>query len=163
MYYPSLAIGTLLLAGALSGCCGTCIGNDGNEYLSLAFSTDSLGGQGFRRAELRSAYVVRYQDDALTQPLDTLRQPTSLRVYWPQAMLSLLPVANINSPTYSNWALPQSYRLVVPAAARTYDINALEVKTSESNCGCTETTLTRFELNGKPTEPGLGKVVVLQK
>ncbi|QIX62260.1 hypothetical protein HER32_14155 [Hymenobacter sp. BT18] len=159
----SLAASTLLMAGLLSGCCWDCIGNDGNEYLSLAFSTDSLSGKGFRRAELRSVYVVRYSDQALANPLDTLRQPTTLSLYWPQGMLSLLPVSTTEAAASANWAFPQSYRVAVPAASKTYDINALEVDVSESECGCTQATLQRFELNGKPTEPGLSKVVILEK
>ena len=93
----------------------------------LAFSTDTLPGPGvgFRRAEVRSAYLVRYAADNFQQPTDTLRQPTAtsgtrpvLAVYADGQHPPQFAV-----PRNGTAAHPGSYRLVVPAANRQYDIN----------------------------------------
>lgn len=151
--------GFALLAATLSGCCWDCGGNDGYEYLDLAFSLDSLTGRGYRRAELRTAYVVRYTDVQAHQVLDTLRQPTAITLYWPQAQLGLLYVA---APA-SALAPARSFRVVVPAAARTYDLTNLEVTVSQDNCGCINARLRSLYLDGELRETTATTKVLLEK
>jgi hypothetical protein len=113
---------TLLLAGALlvaSGCRRECaLAETGPPLLGFAFSTDTLAaGKGFRKAEALSAYLVRYKDADLSQPLDTVRagQRPGNFYYVDRTLFCNFPAST--GPTD-----PRSYRLEVPAATRRYDI-----------------------------------------
>ena len=101
----------------------------------LAFSADTAtsNGLGFRRAEVRSAYLVRYRDADFQSMDDTLRQPTAATassrnpvfvIYYrpgfpPQFDLPAFERQNIYA---------RSFRLVVPAANRTYAITNVVLK-----------------------------------
>lgn len=154
-----LILGLLGLPVLLTGCCWDCAGNDGYEFLDLSFSVDSLTGRGYRRAELRTAYVVRYTDRQTMQVLDTLRQPNDITLYWPQAQLGLLFVAAPNAVQ----APAQSFRVVVPASNRTYDLEELDVVVNETNCGCVNARLRGLNVDGQRRETMTTLKVVLEK
>lgn len=85
----------------------------------MAFSTDTLGmGKGFRQAEAFSAYLVRYRDANLTQPLDTLRAQDKV----PRAFTYVGRTMFVNILATDGLTGYRSYRLAVPAAQRSYDI-----------------------------------------
>jgi hypothetical protein len=152
VFLRALAAG--LLATALAGCgCGTidcdsCLA----EGLSLRFDSDSLSG-GFRWAELRSSYVVRYPLNDYQQPLDTVRrQPgTFFSMYSADFGLSLhelfrpRPGGGLRFDQYS-------YRIVVPGAQRQYDVTNIELafKQGKGCCACSQLTRRRFQLNAAP-------------
>jgi hypothetical protein len=75
MFYPVMRRGwrllPYLLLPLLSGC-SDCF-DESIEHLRFKFDADSLG-RGFRQAEVRSAYLLRYTDSKATQLLDTVRQ-----------------------------------------------------------------------------------------
>ena len=124
----------------------------------LAFSTDTLapGGAGFRKAELRTAYIVRYRDADFQSMDDTLRQRTAA-------------TANSTKPEFGIYYRPgyppqfelpaferqntfaRSFRLVVPAANRTYDINNVVLQEEPGKSRCDGDRLTRREatVNGQ--------------
>jgi hypothetical protein len=126
--------------------------------LMLAFSTDTAAssGLGFRRAELRSAYLVRYSTADFQQPFDTLRQPNPkmpnsttpvLSIYYPAGHLPQFAVSDYVS--LSTFA--RSFRLVVPAASRTYDITNIVLKQEPGETRCAGERITRREatVNGQ--------------
>jgi hypothetical protein len=141
-----------LLTAALAGCCGTkncdtCL----SEGFILRFDTDSLNG-GFRWAEVRSAYVVRYTLNNYQQPLDTVRRqlntnftfyPTDFRV--PLNQFRPRPGNSLHYTQYS-------YRVMVPAAQRQYDVTNIELAFEEGKgcCACSRLTRRRFQLNAAP-------------
>ncbi|MBF9223174.1 hypothetical protein [Hymenobacter ruricola] len=122
---------------------------------SLAFSTDTLPdpAAGFRRAEWRSAYLVRYATTDFQSPTDTLRQP------W--ATVGQRPVLAVYAsgqhppqfavPQSGPAAQPGSYRLVVPAAGRQYDINNIVLTQESGKSRCDGYRITRREatVNGQ--------------
>ncbi|MCC3158038.1 hypothetical protein LJ737_12380 [Hymenobacter sp. 15J16-1T3B] len=155
----ALLPGFVVLAATLSSCCWDCAGNDGYEILNLAFSVDSLSGRGYRRAELRTAYVVRYTDRQARQVLDTLRQPNGITLYWPQGQLGLLYVA---APTAA-LAPAHSFRVVVPAAARAYNLTEVDVRVDHDKCGCTNAYLRGLTIDGQRRETTSTTQVLLEK
>ena len=110
--------GGLVLAALLGAGCRRCGASEsGPAQYGLAFSTDTLGvGKGFRRAEVATAYLVRYTNADYTQPLDTVRalQKPGNFFYVDRRWFCILPFTGSNPP--------RSYRLEVPAARRRYDI-----------------------------------------
>ena len=67
----------LVFLALLSGCCGSIACDACDSYASgvaLRFSVDTLQSSGFRRAEVRSAYVIRYTNQDFTGTRDTIRQ-----------------------------------------------------------------------------------------
>ena len=124
----------------------------------LAFSADTAttNGVGFRRAEVRSAYLVRYTTADFQQPTDTLRQPTPqtplnntkpvLAIYYGAGHPPQLPL-----PDNGNQQPGRSYRLVLPAANRTYDINNIVLKEELGKTRCEGYRITRREatVNGQ--------------
>jgi hypothetical protein len=149
---------TLLLLSLLStglmgiGCCD-CF--NPTTDLSLEFSADSLGGAGFRRAEWRSAYVVRYEA-TLTEPIDTLRQALPGATS-PAGGSYLYVLEGGSGPVAwldSRWAGSKpvgSFRVLVPAAGRTYDLTDIDLKTTGGGgrCGCYRIERFNFSLNGQ--------------
>lgn len=142
-----------LLTTALAGCCGskncdTCLA----EELALQFDTDSLNS-GFRWAEVRSAYVVRYTLNNYQQPLDTVRrQRNSPFGFYSDdfgltlnGLFSARPGGGLRYSQYS-------YRVVVPVAQRQYDITDIELAFEEGKgcCPCSRLTRRRFQLNATP-------------
>ena len=149
MQFPTRCHG-ILLAGlaALAGC--SCPYYDsGPPQLTLAFGTDTLAnGLGFRRAEVRSAYLVRYAATDLPQMLDTLRQPTAPTSVNARALY----FSREHPPIF---ALPEyvrqnifarSFRLVVPAASRSYDITNIVIEHTASGGRCSMDRITRQEV-----------------
>ncbi|GAA4032715.1 hypothetical protein GCM10022409_16220 [Hymenobacter glaciei] len=150
-------VGVLAAAVALPAC--DCPANmSPPPVFTLAFSTDTMAstGVGFRKAEVRSAYIVRYRDADFQSMDDTLRQPTAA-------------TANSKNPEFGiyyrpgyppQFALPdferqntfaRSFRLVVPAANRTYDINNVVLKEEPGESRCSGYRITRREatINGQ--------------
>lgn len=158
------------MALSLTGCQQVCPPNvTAPPVLMLAFSTDTLTstGLGFRRAEVRSAYLVRYGTADLRQPLDTLRQPTSikgtksvLRVYYDAQHPPQFAV-----PDYGRQSgEATSFRLLVPAASRTYDITDVAIEQVPGNNRCDGYRISRREahVNGQLRD-GVNQVPELVK
>jgi hypothetical protein len=140
-----------LVSASLSSCCDC--DSDRFATLTLRFNPDSLGGPGFRRAEVGSAYVVRYAA-TLSSPIDTLRQRPAGSNSAPEAEFLALDRQSFNLYLPINTRAGQavsSYRLVVPAATRRYDLTDLDVKTSTSKgpCSCSGIDRLDFSLNGQ--------------
>jgi hypothetical protein len=116
---PRIAPLLIIMLLAASSCQQKCgLAETGPPLLGIAFSTDTLGaGTGFRKAEALSAYLVRYKNADLSQPLDTVR--TSQR---PGNFYYVDRTLFCNFPASAGPADPHSYRLEVPAATRRYDI-----------------------------------------
>jgi hypothetical protein len=149
----------LAAAVALPACQQTCPLNMAPPpTFMLAFSTDTTesSGLGFRRAEVRSAYLVRYRTASFQQPLDTLLQPTPLT---PRNTTKPLLAVYYSAGHPPQFAVPdngtpladQSFRLVVPAANRTYDINNVVLKQEAGETRCSGYQITRREatVNGQ--------------
>lgn len=124
----------------------------------LAFSTDTAesSGLGFRRAEVRSAYLVHYRTADFQQPLDTLRQPSAL--ISPNSTKPVLAIYHGTGhppqfavPDFATAQAGQSCRLVVPAANRTYDITNVVLKQEPGETNCAGYRITRREatVNGQ--------------
>jgi hypothetical protein len=126
----ALLVGTLLMASSCRQGCG--LAETGPPLLGFAFSTDTLaGGAGFRKAEAFSAYLVRYKNADLTQPLDTVR--TTQR---PGNFYYVDRTLFCNFPASAGPADPHSYRLEVPGVARRYDITDINLQyDGTADCG----------------------------
>ena len=124
----------------------------------LAFSADTLapGGVGFRKAEIRTAYLVRYRAADFQSFVDTLRQPTAATR---NSTKPVFPVfyGPAHAPQFaldeyvSQNVFARSFRLVVPAASRTYDINNVVLEQTASSGRCAAPHLSRREatINGQ--------------
>lgn len=125
---------------------------------TLAFSADTLGstGRGFRWAEIRSAYLVRYGAADFQPLLDTLRQPTAASATSSQPVFPVFYTKGY----LTQFALPDyvrqnvsahSFRLVVPAASRTYDITdvVLEQTTGSGRCAAPRVSRRQATINGQ--------------
>ena len=149
----------LVAAVALPACQQICPANmSPPPVFMLAFSTDTAksSGLGFHRAEVRSAYLVRYGTADFQQPTDTLRQPATapplnstkpvLAIYYGAGEPPQFAV-----PDYGNPPRALSYRLVVPAASRTYDISNVVLKQEPGKDRCDGYRITRREatVNGQ--------------
>ena len=153
---------TVVLAAAMTlpACQQICPANTSPPpAFTLAFSTDTAtsSSPGFRRAELRTAYLVRYSGADLQSLIDTLRQRTAAM---PQN--STKPILYIfygvgyppefylpDFVSQNNFA--RSFRLVVPAANRTYDVTNIVLKEEPGKNRCDGSRLTRREatVNGQ--------------
>lgn len=150
---------TLLATGLLAaaGCSCPYDSPPPPEFM-LAFSTDTLapGGVGFRRAELRTAYLVRYSAADFQSLIDTLRQPTAATA---NATKPVFPIfypsghpPQFAVPAYvSQNTFARSFRLVVPAASRTYDISNIVLTQEPGKDRCDGYRITRREatVNGQ--------------
>lgn len=149
----------LVAAGALPACQQICPANASPPpVFTLAFSTDiaKSSGFGFHRTEVRSAYLVHYGTADFQQPTDTLRQPAPatplnstrpvLAIYYGAGEPPQFAV-----PDYDNQQRALSYRLVVPAANRTFDISNVVLKQEPGKDRCDGYRLTRREatVNGQ--------------
>lgn len=124
--------------------------------LGLAFSTDTVGtGLGFRKAEAFSAYLVRYKGPGQTEPLDTLRPQDKV----PTAFCYVDKTLFCNILAIENPTGPRSYRLVVPAAQRRYDIADIVLEYGGVE-NCTR-TISRFDalVNGQRVDVRRGYVI----
>ncbi|MCI1189378.1 hypothetical protein MON38_18290 [Hymenobacter sp. DH14] len=149
----------LAAAVALPSCQQTCpLNMSPPPAFMLAFSTDTTetSGLGFRRAELLSAYLVRYAAADFQQPLDTLRQPSaSTPLNNPKPVLAIYYSAGhppqFAVPDYSTQSSGPGYRLVVPAANRTFDISNIVLQQAPGENRCDGYRITRREatVNGQ--------------
>ncbi len=132
------------------GCCDC--GDEGPAEVALRFNADTLGGPGFRQAEIRTAYLIRYAG-TLTNTIDTLRQRTAGQSSTLES-LNIQPGVGasvwLRPYTYANLPVG-SYRLVVPAANRTFDITDIDIQTRTGSepCGCLFVERLDFSLNGQ--------------
>ena len=119
-WHVVLALG-LVAAGA--GCRKDCyLAATAPQSFGMAFSTDTLGaGVGFRKAEAFSAYLVRYRGANFSQPQDTLWAKNQRQV--PTAFYYVDRTMFCNFPAIGSATDPRSYRLVVPAASKRYDVS----------------------------------------
>ncbi|RPD47099.1 hypothetical protein DNI29_13185 [Hymenobacter sediminis] len=159
---PSLRVSfrMLLLVGAspwlLAGCCWD-VFSENSTSVTFRFSADTLGtGSGFRREELRSAYLVRYLDADLTLPGDTLRQPapgTPPTVSTSYFQILAVPVNSFGLYFQKSGSAvyPGSFRVVVPTSQRSFDIRQpdLELAEHDDRCGGQYVRRVRFTLNGE--------------
>ncbi|GAB2956918.1 hypothetical protein GCM10027048_24040 [Hymenobacter coalescens] len=145
-----------LLAVGLGGCqgleapdCSTVKCSSFAYDVPLRLDLDSLNA-GFRRREVRSAYLVRYADAALRQPLDTTWQPPRgpQDFYLAGGAVSLLAALPAEGRTVQE--LPRyHFQLLLPAAGRSYRITNLQVAARTPEC-CPVNVRRRFNLNGTP-------------
>lgn len=153
---PRLAV---VLIAALPACQQACpLNMSPPPTFMLAFSTDTTesAGLGFRRAEVRSAYLVHYRTADFQQPLDTLRQPSAITS--PSSTKPVLAIyysaghpPQFAVPDYATTQAGQSCRLVVPAVNRTYDISNVVLKQEPGETNCAGYRITRREaiVNGQ--------------
>lgn len=118
----------------------------------LAFNTDTAksSGFGFHRTEVHSAYLVRYGTADFQQPTDTLRQPApTTPLNGTRSVLAIYYGAGeppqFAVPDYGNQQRALSYRLVVPAANRTFDISNVVLKQEPGKDRCDGYRLTHRE------------------
>ncbi|OGX81431.1 hypothetical protein BEN47_05645 [Hymenobacter lapidarius] len=146
----------LALSGSLAGCCGSidcdCDVSSASDVV-VSFDQDSLQS-GFRAAEIRGAYAVRYVRPGFLMPLDTARQVLAATNFNSTNYISLQTLrwpANPAPPATGEAFTKYNYRLVLPNASRSYSISELEVATEAGSgcCGCPFNTRRRFVLNGK--------------
>lgn len=146
------------LAAALAGCgcsnteCDTC-DPFADELVLFRLDADTLRN-GFRQAEVASAYVVRYANPDFTQPRDTVRQ-SFRQVYQGLGYTNRDVVLNLvfgNKITSAAQFLNSSYRIVVPAANREFDVSNLEISTEDGTdcCPCSYNTRRRYFLDSRP-------------
>lgn len=149
--------GVLAAAVILPAC--SCPANMGPPpAFTLAFSADTLAstGVGFRKAEVRSAYIVRYRDADFQSMDDTLRQPTAATATSTKPLFHIYyglghpPLFEIPAFERQN-IYARSFRLVVPAANRTYDISNVVLTQEPGGSRCSSERLTRREatVNGQ--------------
>ncbi|AII51344.1 hypothetical protein [Hymenobacter sp. APR13] len=117
----------------------------------MRFDTDSLNG-GFRWAEVRSAYVVRYTLNNYQQPLDTMRRQRDSSFNFYSRDFDLPLSGFLPRPGGSLRFEQYSYRVLVPAAQRQYDVTNIELAFEEGKgcCACSQLTRRRFQLNSVP-------------
>lgn len=151
---PLLLLACLLGAGALTTCTPDCrqqtcdCFSEEEDAIQLQFDLDSLS-QGFRRAEVRGAYVVRFASPGFATPLDTARQErqSSQDFYrYGITLNGLFPPRNGNyGPVGYNYAV------VLPAIGRRYQITDIELageQRGDECCRCYRNTRKRLRLDG---------------
>ena len=162
----------VVAVGLLATGCNMCEEPDlPPPQLALAFSTDTLasGGIGFRLAEIRSAYLVRYATADFQQPLDTLRRPVpntgARQVLQIEYSYQRPPQFEVPVGVAQN-VVARSFRLEVPAANRRYDITdvVLETETLYADQPCPSYRPVRREalVNGQRRD-GIGQAPELTK
>ena len=149
---PLFFVCLLLLIAGLDGCCGQqicdCFSEEEDRIL-LRFDLDSLH-QGFRRAETRGTYVVRFAQPGFGQPIDTVREnagQSGLNFYSYGIALNYLfkPLGSVNGP------VGYSYAIVLPALQRRYQLTDLELAgemRGDRCCQCYRNTHKRLRLDG---------------
>ncbi|GAB2791099.1 hypothetical protein GCM10027175_32170 [Hymenobacter latericoloratus] len=125
--------------------------------MTFQFSADTLAaGPGFRRAELRSAYLVQYLDADLTLPADTLWQlapgtPSTASTGYFQVSAFPTNSFGLYFQKSGSAVYPGSFRVVVPTSQRSFDIRQpdLELVERDDRCGGQYVSRVRFTLNGE--------------
>ncbi|HEX8330117.1 MAG TPA: hypothetical protein VF629_21455 [Hymenobacter sp.] len=142
------------LSAGLAGCCGSincdCDVTSAGDVV-VAFDRDSLQS-GFRTAEIKGAYIVRYARPDFSAPLDTARSLlASSNGYSSYVSLQLLNWSTrpMTPPAATGKLVDYNYRVLLPSASRTYDISNLEVTTGVGDgcCACPFNKRRRFVLN----------------
>lgn len=106
------------------------------------FSADTLGGAGFTHAQVQQAYLVRYGDQQLTQPQDSLpiSRYTDYATSGRQFHLELVADSLTRHP---------AYRVVV--AGQRFALNHFSLEIAEEKpCHCLHLRNVHFNLNGQP-------------
>lgn len=147
-----------LLAGVvLSGCCDCSAGPD-YEEIHFAFSADSLGGTGFRRSELRTAYLITYTQPGFQGLRDTIRQrpantpPTVTGYFFPVDFQTTTAGETGAFTLYAQVGATRSHRIVVPATSRTFDIDNISQVLADregDGCNCEEIKERSFTVDGQ--------------
>ena len=149
-----LALSTATLAG-----CNCPDADVAPVVFTLQFSTDTLGaGRGFRTAELRAAYLVRYKDNSFQQLADTIRVATnsyafsddSLQFYFPGPEFPPQTYLPFHYPDfYDRYALAQS--LVLHIGPDAFRFSDFDMERSKTGLVCPETHLEHYfaTLNGR--------------
>ncbi|RZK16106.1 MAG: hypothetical protein EOO56_20845 [Hymenobacter sp.] len=123
----------------------------------MVFDLDSAA-RGFRAAELRGAYIVRYKRPGFAFARDTvrrqLRPASSLSNGFDRYQLSLAELHWPGGISYvPDTLMAHNYRLVLPAASRQYDLSNLEISIAIGTsgcCNCPTNVRRRLLLNGQP-------------
>jgi hypothetical protein len=125
------------------------------DDVQVVFDLDSAG-TGFRAAELRGAYVVRYKRPGFGAARDTVRRLATpgngfgryylalFQLRWPRAVAGSYVVDTLQA---------HNYRVVLPAANRQYNLADLELRSqisTEGCCACPRNVRRRLLLNGLP-------------
>ena len=165
-------VSMLAIGSGLAGCCGAiqcdCDVSSASDVV-LQLDADSLQN-GFRVAEVRGAYVVRYVRPGFLAPLDTARfrpigSGASGGPYYLVGLQSLRWPVRAGGPPAAALA-DYDYRLLLPNANRTYEVSNLDVRTGTTSgcCACPINTRRRFVLNGTPVvAEGRAAVTVLRR
>ena len=151
-------VACLLASVVLSGCCDCSAGPD-YEEIHFAFSADSARGTGFRRSELRTAYLITYSQPGFQGPHDTIRQrpantpPTVTGYFFPVDFRTTTAGETGAFTLYAQVGATRSHRIVVPAANRTVEIDNVSQVLADregDGCNCEEIKERRFTVDGQP-------------
>jgi hypothetical protein len=169
---PLLLLGCLLGAATLTTCTPDCreqtcdCFSEYEDAIQLRFDLDSLN-QGFRRADVRATYVVRFAPPGFATPLDTAREErqSSQDFYRYGIVLNTL-----FQPRNGNYGpVGYNYAVVLPAIGRRYQITDIELAGEErgsSCCRCYRNTRKRLTLDGTylvAEDPSRGPAAVLRR
>ncbi|MBD2722540.1 hypothetical protein [Hymenobacter armeniacus] len=168
------AVALTVLGTLLSGCGDKCAGvycspcDVSIDNISVYIDGDSLHG-GFRKADLAGSYSVRYVAPGFARPVDTVRLVRGgPNFYTGGVTLRTLPWPTVVSIPAPYNLESYSFRFVLPAANRTYDLSNIELQigggSGDGCCNCGQNTRRRFVLNGVPVvadgdEAGRGAVL----
>jgi hypothetical protein len=133
--------------------------------MRFKFDPDSLSGRGFRSAEVRTAYMIRYTDAQATELLDTLRQPRRYLlppdsayfsvIYQPRSYIDFTFLLDGFGLT-GNGKTVKSYRVIVPATGSAYAITDVSIDLKNSNlplsCGCSTIKRKSFTIDGQKVD-----------
>ncbi|RTQ50838.1 hypothetical protein EJV47_09485 [Hymenobacter gummosus] len=148
----------------LNSCCHC--SDDGIELMHFRFDPDSLSSRGFRSAEIRTAYMIRYTDAQATELLDTLRQPPRQYMLPPDSAYFFVTYQPRSSIDFTfllfgfgstvNGKTVKSYRVIVPATGTSYAITDVDLALKNSDlplsCGCSTVKRKSFILNGRKVD-----------
>jgi hypothetical protein len=152
----------------LTSCCWD-VPRETIGFVTFQFDTDTTAtGRGFRKQEVQTAYVVVYSGAGLTQPSDTMRQlPAGSPLSTSSLTISTAPPNSflLVFQEGRTGGFP-SYRIVVPASQRNFDITdgVVDFKENKDRCKSVSIQQIRFTLDGQPLErKPYGEPVVLSK
>jgi hypothetical protein len=154
----------LLSAILLTSCCGaeTCDCQDERaDALAFSFSSDSLGGTGFRRAQVDTVLLVRYpHPDDSASTTSPVTKPDTVRLFRPVATVFTSPVVINNTIPFAARANRKlgkyRYAIIVPGSRRgqpplkRYYVGAIDLQgklDSDGCCSCYQNTRKTFYLD----------------